>query len=161
MIFSKFLWRRIGLGAIVMVVFINESLAQNVEVYPSNWFVQMKSNKVQILFRTTSSHFSKATIQTNYPGLTISKVHHFENDHYMAVDVTIAPHAKVGKVNFIIESNGQKINTSWALLPRRAGRGTSFAQGINSADLIYFLCSESASEITGANIPIDGGWTAQ
>ena len=156
MIFSKFLWRRIGMGAIVMVVFINESVAQNIELYPSNWFVQMKSNKVQILFRTTSSHFSKATIQTNYPGLTISKVHHFENDHYMAVDVTIAPHAKVGKVNFIIESNGQKINTSWALLPRRAGRGTSFAQGINSADLIYFLMPDRFSNGDPSNDRVVG-----
>ncbi|MEY3170543.1 MAG: hypothetical protein RL765_590 [Pseudomonadota bacterium] len=36
-----------------------------------------------------------------------------------------------------------------------------FVQKSHIADLIYFLCSESASEITGANIPIDGGWTAQ
>ena len=156
MIFSKFLWRRIGMGAILMVVFLNESVAQNIELYPSNWFVQMKSNKVQILFRTTSSHFSKATIQANYPGLTISKVHHFENDHYMAVDVTIAPHAKVGKVNFIIESNGQKINTSWALLPRREGRGTSFAQGINSADLIYFLMPDRFSNGDPSNDRVAG-----
>lgn len=28
------------------------------------------------------------------------------------------------------------------------------------ADLVVFLCSESASSITGAALPIDGGWTA-
>ena len=36
-----------------------------------------------------------------------------------------------------------------------------FVQKSHIADLIYFLCSDSASEITGATIPIDGGWTAQ
>ena len=36
-----------------------------------------------------------------------------------------------------------------------------FVQKTHIADLIYFLCSDSASEITGATIPIDGGWTAQ
>ena len=28
------------------------------------------------------------------------------------------------------------------------------------ADLVYFLCSDSASSITGTCLPIDGGWTA-
>jgi 3-hydroxybutyrate dehydrogenase len=36
-----------------------------------------------------------------------------------------------------------------------------FVQKSHIANLIYFLCSDSASEITGTNIPIDGGWTAQ
>jgi len=27
--------------------------------------------------------------------------------------------------------------------------------------MIYFLCSRDADQITGSNLSIDGGWTAQ
>ena len=30
-------------------VFLSDSLAQGTEAYPSNWFTQMKLNKIQIL----------------------------------------------------------------------------------------------------------------
>jgi 3-hydroxybutyrate dehydrogenase len=27
--------------------------------------------------------------------------------------------------------------------------------------LVAYLCTDSAAQITGASIPVDGGWTAQ
>ena len=36
-----------------------------------------------------------------------------------------------------------------------------FVKKEDIASMIYFLCSKGASEITGSNLSIDGGWTAQ
>jgi hypothetical protein len=72
------------------------------EAYPSNWFVNMKYNQVQVILRSTDADFSKATIAVNYPGVKVQKIHHFENGHYIAVDIEIGAMAKPGNVQFKI-----------------------------------------------------------
>jgi NAD(P)-dependent dehydrogenase (short-subunit alcohol dehydrogenase family) len=41
-----------------------------------------------------------------------------------------------------------------SILVKRKGEGSDIAQAA------VFLCSDEASYITGANLPVDGGWTA-
>ncbi len=36
-----------------------------------------------------------------------------------------------------------------------------FVKKENISSMIYFLCSKDADQITGSNLSIDGGWTAQ
>ena len=90
-----------------------------------------------------SGDFSKATIAINYPGVKVQKTHHFENGHYIAVDLEINNAAKPGNIQFKITSSGKSTLFNWPLLPRRKNRGTDFAQGLSSADLIYFLMPDS------------------
>jgi len=143
---TRFLHRPVLLTSILLnFVMLSMANGQTTEAYPANWFTQMKFNKVQILFRNTSANFSEAKVNANYPGLKLLGVHHFENGHYIAVDIEIAASAKPGTVNFVFNNKGEKTNTNWALLPRRKGRGTLFAQGINPADLIYFLMPDRFS----------------
>ena len=154
---TRFLLRSI----ILIIVLLNctyQSMAngQTIEAYPANWFTQMKYNKIQILFRNTSANFSEVKVNANYQGLKVLRVHHFENGHYIAVDIEIAASAKPGTVNFIFNNKGEKTNTPWSLLPRRKGRGTLFAQGINPADLIYFLMPDRFSNGDPSNDQIAG-----
>lgn len=114
--------------------------AQNVEIYPTNWYIGMKWNKVQILLRSTDKNFSKTRFRTNYPGVRLTKQHSFENGKYVALDVVIAPNAKPGNVVFQYANTGnRRAELIWPLLPRRKGNGTQFAQGVTNKDLMYLI----------------------
>jgi glycosidase len=126
------------------------------EAYPSNWFVNMKNNKVQVLLRSTNDNFSKATVKVIYPGVVLKSIKHFENGHYIAVDLEISPLAKPGNVFISILSDGKKTNFNWPLLQRRKNRGIEFAQGLNSADLIYFLMPDRFSNGDSTNDRLPG-----
>ena len=139
------------------VIFIGNTIsAQQVEFYPSNWFVNMKNNHVQVLIRDINEHFSNANLEIQYPGVQLQKVHHFSNGHYLAVDLVISETAKPGNVNIIIKSEGKKISANWPIKARRMGVGKNFAQGLNTSDLVYFLMPDRFSNGDPSNDQIPG-----
>ncbi|MEN9382666.1 MAG: hypothetical protein RI940_1549, partial [Bacteroidota bacterium] len=71
-------------------------------------------------------------------------------------DLVISETAKPGNVNIIIESAGKKINTNWPLKARRKGLGKTFAQGLNTSDLVYFLMPDRFSNGDPSNDKIPG-----
>ena len=143
------------IGTFLSVLFFSMQ-AFAIEAYPSNWFVQMKWNKVQVLLRATDADFSNATVSVNYPGVVLQKTHHFENGHYIAIDLLIQPTAKPGEVVFTIKGDNKKMTHLWQLKSRRKGNGTLFAQGVNQSDLIYFLMPDRFSNGDPTNDRIAG-----
>jgi len=101
-----------------LICMISFATAQQVTMYPTNWFVGMKLNKVQVLLRSTDPSFSKAKFEVKYPGVTLTKTHSFTNGKYVALDLTIAPTAKVGNVKISATNAGTVIVYDWALLNR-------------------------------------------
>ncbi len=130
--------------------------AQTIEAYPTNWFVQMKYNKVQILLRKPSSFKNNAQVQINYPGVKLLKTHHFANHNYLAVDIEISNTAKPGEVKLLIQEGSQNTPFTWVLKNRRAGNGTQFAQGVTSKDFIYFLMPDRFSNGDKSNDKVAG-----
>jgi glycosidase len=130
--------------------------AQTIEAYPTNWFVQMKYNKVQILLRKPSSFKNNAQVQINYPGVKLLKTHHFANPNYLAVDIEISNAAKPGQVKLLIQEGSQSTPFNWELKYRRAGNGTLFAQGVTSKDFIYFLMPDRFSNGDKSNDKVAG-----
>ena len=142
--------------SVAVILFFSVSLiAQSVEFYPSNWFVQMKNKQVQVLIRATNANFAKAKLQVNYPGVHLQKLHHFSNGHYLAADLIIDENAQPGKVPFLITMEDRKVTTHWMLNERRKGLGKNFAQGLSSSDLVYFLMPDrfSNGDSTNDRIP--------
>lgn len=128
----------------------------SIKAYPSNWFVQMHWNKVQVLLRSTDIDLKNAEVSVNYPGVKVTKVHLFSNKHYIAVDMSIAASAKAGNIPLIITTEREKIKMDWALKNRRPGKGTQFAQGVNQSDFIYFLMPDRFSNGNTSNDRIPG-----
>ncbi|MFL9484939.1 glycoside hydrolase family 13 protein [Chitinophagaceae bacterium LWZ2-11] len=131
-------------------------LAQYAEIYPSNWWVGMKWNKVQLLIHGSYDAFSKEQVKINYPGVKVEKITQPENGKYLIVDVTIAPTAKPGNVAIEFVNSGKTNSVKWPLKARRPGNGTAYAQGVRSQDFIYFLMPDRFSNGDNKNDQIEG-----
>src|SRR3954469_21137592 len=95
------------LAVFTFVFAVSFSFAQFAEIYPTNWWVGMKWNKVQLLVRGKYDGFNNEKVSINYPGITVNNTHKFENGRYLAVDVTISPTTKPGTVNVEFANNGK------------------------------------------------------
>ena len=148
--------KRIVLFATCCFLFSGIVKSQNIQIYPSNWWVGMKWNKVQLLIKSDSSGFNKKKLVINYPGITILKVNQLDNSKYMSVDISISPTAKPGTVTFNFNKNGKNQAIKWTLDARRKGNGTSYAQGVTSSDFIYLLMPDRFSNGDEKNDKIPG-----
>ena len=138
-----------------LLITIN-TFSQYAKLYPTNWYTGMQWNKVQILVRGDYDGFKNEKVRIQYPGVTLNKISTFENGKYVALDVTIANTAKPGNVG-IEFIQGEKVHSvNWPLKPRREGRGKTFAQGVTSADFIYFLMPDRFSNGDETNDRIAG-----
>ena len=129
--------------------------AQHARIYPTNWWTGMKWNKVQLLIHGESS-LANEKIRINYPGISITKVHHLENPRYVALDIAISASAKPGKVIIEFSNNAGKNSVEWPLKSRRKGKGETYAQGVTSSDFIYFLMPDRFSNGDPSNDKIPG-----
>ncbi len=123
----------------------------SINVYPTNWWVGMKMNKIQIMLHDTRPGkiiaVDKMVVRSSSADLKIVKVNKPINRRYIILDVAIATTAKPQTVTI---SFGGVVASEWnniqfKLLPRRAGNGTAYAQGVTAADFIYFLMPDRFS----------------
>ncbi len=127
--------------------------AQEVSVYPTNWWVGMKNPNLQLMLH--GAGVANANVSIVYPGVKVNKINKVESSNYLFVDLTISPQAKPGKVKISIKGSANPV-IHFELKQRRAGRGTQFAQGVTSSDLIYLLMPDRFSNGDLSNDRIAG-----
>ena len=146
----------------VIVTTLQLQAQEGIHAYPTNWWVGMKLNKIQImLHETRPDHIisvDKLVVNSSSPDLKIIKVNKLKNRRYLVLDAVIAPSAKPQTVTIsfggIIASEWNKV--LFELKPRLIGNGTVFAQGVNSSDFIYFLMPDRFSNGDETNDRIPG-----
>jgi neopullulanase len=130
--------------------------AQNIEVYPANWWPGMKMSKIQLMIHADGIGNSSAVTIAN-PAIQLLKINKVESSNYLFLDVTILPTAKPGKTKISFkQSNGTTLSADFEIKARRAGNGTSFAQGVTSSDFIYLLMPDRFSNGDPSNDQIEG-----
>jgi len=134
-------------------LFIN---AKNIDVYPTNWWVGMKTNSIQLLIRSTNENFSSDKVIINYPGISILGTHPFQNKKYIAIDILIAPETIPGDVIIELNQKGGKQKIKWPLYKRRLGNGTEYAQGVTSSDFIELIMMDRFSNGDPTNDQVKG-----
>ena len=130
--------------------------AQQPNIYPTNWWVGMKLNKIQLLVRSHDMALTRQNVSINYKGVRLLQIHNFANPKYLAVDIIISSDAKPGNVIIEFKSKTNHHFINWPLLQRPKGNGINYCQGITSADLIYLLLADRFSNGDSTNDRVPG-----
>ncbi|MDP4217463.1 MAG: alpha-amylase family glycosyl hydrolase [Bacteroidota bacterium] len=125
------------------------------KVYPTNWWVGMKNPALQLMIHGRNIGRDTA-VRFSYPGVQLVRVTRLENPNYLFLDLLIGSGAKPGTVNMTIGKGPDATRIDFPLAARRRGNGTRFAQGVTSADLIYFLRPDRFSNGDPGNDRIAG-----
>lgn len=133
--------------------------AQDIEVYPTHWWVGMKWNTVQLMIRGKNIAESVPMVKMRpegmalAPGVRLKQIDHAENKNYVFFDIEIDATAKPGWIT--LPFVGEK-GVKYELKPRREGNGTLYAMGVTSEDLIYLIMPDRFSNGDESNDRIPG-----
>lgn len=131
--------------------------AQNIEIYPTHWWVGMKNPNLQLMIRSEKIADKIPMIKMSAAGvkiadgITLKKIERVENPNYIFLDIVIDKNAKAGKRIFSFGTGDKKISINYELKARRQGNGTLYAQGVTSADFIYLIMPDRFSNGDSTN----------
>ena len=140
---------------VCLVLAYTIALSQTPSLYPTHWFTGMKLNTIQLLVHANGiGQYSKA--QVNYAGVKLIKVTKAESPNYLIIDLQIAASAKPGTMQLNLVGKENSLSVPFELKARRPGRGSQFAQGVTSKDLVYLIMPDRFANGDAGNDKIPG-----
>lgn len=135
----------------ILIGSISYCRTTDVKCYPSNWWIGMKNPKLQLMLH--GDNIALSSFHIKYPGVTVTKITKVENPNYIFIDLMILPSARSG----ILKLVSKNIEISYVLKDKRKNEdGLTRIQGVNSADLIYFLMPDRFSNGDPSNDSLSG-----
>ncbi|HEX5151179.1 MAG TPA: glycoside hydrolase family 13 protein [Parafilimonas sp.] len=137
-------------------------IAQNIEAYPTHWWVGMKNPNLQIMLHADGIANKIPMIKMPETGIriadgiTLVQIERVENPNYIFLDVRLAKEAKPGKYNFSFGPKDKLVSIPYEFKERRKGNGTLYAQGVTSSDFIYLLMPDRFSNGDPSNDRVPG-----
>src|SRR5579875_3460996 len=138
---------------------VSDTLPPPYQVFPTHWWIGMKNHFLQLMVRDFQGRFSeKTSVSSNSADIKIKKYFKPENSRYIFIDLEVSSTAKPGfkKISIHNSSPEKSFTINYELKPRRKGNGISYAQGVNSKDLIYLIMPDRFSNGDYGNDRIAG-----
>ncbi|WP_142785133.1 glycoside hydrolase family 13 protein [Changchengzhania lutea] len=105
-------------------------------VEPPNWWIDFKNTELQVLIK--HPNIAKASVEINYDGITIKKVHQADSPNYLFIDLNIAKTTKAGQFNIIFTfDNGNQLEQTYQLNSRE--KPAEEYIGFDSSDVLYLI----------------------
>ena len=154
--------RRIVFFLLATLVALVSFAQSEAALYPTHWWVGMKNPNLQLMIH--QQDIGKQFPLMKLPaaglkldqGVTLKGMHLAENPNYVFLDLVIDKSAKPGVKTFSFPSPSGKTQIRYELKERRKGKGTQYAQGVNSSDFIYLLMPDRFSNGDPSNDKIPG-----
>src|SRR6188768_1981268 len=145
------------LSLLGLALFINVlGQSNNYKCYPTNWWVGMKWNKVQVMLHGDAIANAEGGFSINYPGVKLEKINKVENVNYVFLDLNISPSAKPGIIKIKVSRAASPFDIAFELKARRKGNGEVYAQGVTSKDFIYLIMPDRFSNGDPSNDKVPG-----
>jgi len=123
---------------LILCVF-NSFSAEQLNVYPSHWWIGMKNPRLQLMIHSENDLPAKK-VTVNHPAIIVKAVHQPENKHYLFVDLELGKTVTAGTYQLTL-SDGTKI--SYELKARQNKK--QIHQGVRANDLVYLIMPDRFS----------------
>ena len=143
---SVVLLRILMICTISQFITVSSGSAQQLNVYPLNWYVGMKDPKLQLMIHR--DRIGEATISLRpYSGVKLTNRFKPVNLNYQFIDLEIAPCTKAGEIIFDVKepAGGRSYVFTYELRLRSKENGRSRVQGVNASDLICLIMPDRFS----------------